>query len=62
MSTLANLAREENKLIFATIHQPSSLIFRSFDTLYLIHNGQTLFNGPAQNITAYMQRLGIDVD
>ena len=46
----------------ATIHQPSSLMFRCMDKLYLLKNGECLFNDSADKIIPYMEELRIEVD
>ncbi|WAR00540.1 AB27G-like protein [Mya arenaria] len=40
MQCLGNLAKEFNKMIVLTIHQPSSRIYQMFDTLLLLSDGQ----------------------
>jgi len=52
---LSQLAKSEGKLIIATIHQPSTLIFQNMDKLYLLKRGQCVYNGPADKIVSYME-------
>lgn len=59
---LAELAKSEKKLIIATIHQPSTLIFQSMDKLYLLKAGECLYNGPANKIVSYMEEIGVSVN
>jgi len=37
---------KRNMTILATIHQPSSKIFHTFDRVILLAEGHTIFNGP----------------
>ena len=59
---LSKLAREEKKLIIATIHQPSTLIFQEMDQLYLLKAGECIYTGKANKIVSYMESLGINVN
>ncbi|KAK0559020.1 ATP-binding cassette transporter snq2 [Tilletia horrida] len=44
---LRRLAEEEGQAILCTIHQPSSLLFESFDNVLLLqHGGRTCYMGP----------------
>ena len=52
---LADLAKNEKKLIIATIHQPSTLMFQAMDKLYLIKSGECIYSGPASQIVPYME-------
>ena len=40
INLLSNLAKEDNKLIIATIHQPSTLMFQNFDKLMVLKSGR----------------------
>lgn len=44
--------------IITTIHQPSSEIFGLFDTLMLMHNGRTVYLGPATKAFNYFGDIG----
>jgi hypothetical protein len=41
-----------------TIHQPSSEIFSSFDSLILLHQGRVLFQGPVSSVPSYFAARG----
>ena len=47
------------RTIIATIHQPSAEIFRMFDYLLLLAEGQTVFFGPAHKAVKHFASLGI---
>jgi ABC-type multidrug transport system ATPase subunit len=46
------------RTVVATIHQPASEIFASFDTLCLMHTGSCGYFGPANAAVAYFDALG----
>ena len=48
----------EGRTIIATIHQPSSQIYRMFDNLLLLADGHTVYFGPAANMVTYFESLG----
>ena len=53
---------KEGKIVIATLHQPSSLMFKELDRLLLLSSGQTLYLGKASRVVEYMQNLGIKVN
>ncbi|KAJ3109158.1 ATP-binding cassette sub- G member 1 [Phlyctochytrium planicorne] len=57
MRTLKALAKT-GRTIIATLHQPSSEIFRLFDDLVLMAEGRIMYQGPAANAVSYFGRLG----
>ena len=46
------------RTVVATIHQPASEIFATFDTLNLLHTGGSAYFGPASNGVSYFAALG----
>jgi hypothetical protein len=48
--------------ILATIHQPSSEIFYSFDRVILLADGYTIFNGPSADAKAFLENLGMQLN
>lgn len=48
------------RTIVATIHQPSAEIFRMFDYLLLLAEGQTVYFGPAHEAIKHFSTLGIN--
>jgi ABC-type multidrug transport system ATPase subunit len=45
VESMRKLAREENKTIICTIHQPSSEVFDKFDRLVLMAEGKLAYIG-----------------
>jgi ABC-type multidrug transport system ATPase subunit len=43
----------------ATIHQPSSRVFFTFDHVILLGNGRTAYNGPAKALAEFLQAQGL---
>ncbi|EGR31832.1 hypothetical protein IMG5_101460 [Ichthyophthirius multifiliis] len=56
---LNDMCQQNHKTIIFTIHQPSSEIFNSLDRLILLRNGQTVYQGKAQDIVPYIKKQGI---
>ena len=46
------------RTIVCSIHQPSSRLFEMFDDLYVLAEGQCLYSGPIQDMTAVFERAG----
>lgn len=61
MRILKKLA-EDGRVIVATIHQPSTLMFQEMDKLMLLGKGRTLFLGIAKEIVPYMIGIGVQVN
>jgi ABC-type multidrug transport system ATPase subunit len=57
METLISLA-EAGRTVICTIHQPRSNIFKLFDVLLLLSQGQVVYFGPAQKAVNYFAELG----
>ena len=57
---LKKLAKKGHTVIF-TIHQPSYLQYIKLDRLVLLNQGETVYQGPADKIHVYMEKLGITV-
>jgi len=50
---LGNIARNENKAVIFTIHQPSSNIFSLFNTLLLMNQGHMVYQGEPLGVIKY---------
>jgi ABC-type multidrug transport system ATPase subunit len=58
---LSDLARDRNKTVIMTIHQPNSEIFALFHKLVLMVEGRLIYQGPAPTATDYFfKQFGID--
>ena len=55
---LEKLTTEKNSTIIATIHQPSSQIFNSFDRLLLLSRGASVYMGRANGATEFFHNIG----
>ena len=60
LAILKKLAGNQCAVVF-TIHQPSYLQFIKLDRLLLLDRGGTVYQGPADQVAAYMSSLGISV-
>ncbi|KAF7719993.1 ABC-2 type transporter [Penicillium ucsense] len=59
MSYAKKLARENNLIIIASIHQPSTTTFQLFDKLLLLSAGRTCYFGPIDHeLETYFTRIG----
>ena len=47
--------------IVATIHQPSAEIFMTFDKVYCLAEGYTVYCGPPEHCFSYMKQFGLNV-
>jgi ABC-type multidrug transport system ATPase subunit len=61
MKILRKLALD-GKVIIATIHQPSTLMFQEMDKLMLLGKGRVLYLGDASKIVNYMMEIGVEVN
>ncbi|XP_019702651.1 ABC transporter G family member 15 [Elaeis guineensis] len=58
IQTLRQMARDGNKTIISSIHQPSSEVFALFDDLYLLSSGETVYFGDAKLATKFFAEVG----
>ena len=60
MQILHSLARDHNKTIITSIHQPSSAVFFGFDKLMLLADGNVVYFGTPQNSLDHAKKLGLE--
>ena len=58
VESLASLARDYNRTVVLTIHQPRSNIVALFDHLVLLAQGKTVYSGEFTNCHNYLERIG----
>ncbi|XP_046615200.1 ATP-binding cassette sub-family G member 4-like [Neodiprion virginianus] len=59
VSTLKSLAKA-GRTIVCTIHQPSATIYEMFDHIYLVAEGNCVYQGAANNTVKYLNNLGLN--
>ncbi|KAJ9601109.1 hypothetical protein L9F63_000744, partial [Diploptera punctata] len=59
ISHLKSLAKG-GRTVVCTIHQPSSRLFEMFDDLYILSEGQCLYNGPINEMTSVFEEVGFE--
>ncbi|BCR89275.1 putative ABC transporter [Aspergillus chevalieri] len=62
ISYVRELAKANNLIIIASIHQPSTSTFQLFDTLLLLSAGRTCYFGPIKQIEPYFAGIGYPLD
>ena len=55
---LKELAHRDNRTIVCTIHSPTGHGFSLFDDLYMIHKGETIYDGEVHKAQTYFESLG----
>ncbi|KAH8427299.1 putative ABC transporter [Aspergillus melleus] len=61
ISYVKKLAVENNLIIIASIHQPSSTTFQLFDKLLLLSGGQTCYFGPVSTVSSHFDSIGLPI-
>lgn len=47
------------RTVICSIHTPSAKMFEMFDHIYVVSNGQCVYQGEGQNIVPYMEAIGV---
>jgi hypothetical protein len=58
VESLVTLARDYNRTVVFTIHQPRSNIVALFDQLVLLAKGQVVYSGPFAKCQSYFEHIG----
>ncbi|KAJ0976111.1 hypothetical protein J5N97_018076 [Dioscorea zingiberensis] len=58
IQTLRQMARDGNKTIISSIHQPSGEVFALFDDLYLLSGGEAVYFGDAKLAPKFFAEVG----
>jgi hypothetical protein len=58
IESLVTLAKNYNRTVIFTIHQPRSNIVALFDQLILLAKGKTVYSGPFANCQQYFDQIG----
>lgn len=61
MQLLKSVSRSKDRVVAATIHQPSSSITELFDDMMLLAHGQICYAGPMQDCVEHFSRIGFQV-
>lgn len=56
---LKKYARDKNKIVLMTVHQPGYKIFNLFDDIIFLNRGTVLYSGPAQDIDPFLEMHGM---
>jgi ATP-binding cassette subfamily G (WHITE) protein 2 len=62
MGYLKRLAREQGRVVIASIHQPRSAIWTMFDAVTLLASGRLMYHGPRDEMTTWFGTLGYKYD
>ncbi|WWC58962.1 uncharacterized protein I303_101507 [Kwoniella dejecticola CBS 10117] len=60
ISSLSTLAKQYNRTVIFTIHQPQSNIVALFDRLLLLAKGQLVYSGESERAQQHFEKLGYD--
>jgi ABC-type multidrug transport system ATPase subunit len=50
---------EGGRTVICSIHTPSAKLFEMFDHVYIVANGQCVYQGEGKNIVPYMETVGL---
>ncbi|XP_061166801.1 uncharacterized protein LOC133175708 [Saccostrea echinata] len=58
---LQTYSASHDKVVIATVHQPSSKLFFSFDSLLLMCDGQNAYYGSTDKMVDYFDNIGVEI-
>ncbi|ODH38560.1 hypothetical protein ACO22_02260 [Paracoccidioides brasiliensis] len=58
MSFVQKLAKKNNLIVIASVHQPSTATFETFDKLLVLSAGRTCYFGPGSEMKPYLDKSG----
>ncbi|XP_022251884.1 ATP-binding cassette sub-family G member 4-like [Limulus polyphemus] len=58
--TLLKALAREGRNVVCTIHQPSARIFENFDKLYMLAEGQCIYQGPVPSLLYFLSSQGLE--
>ncbi|SPO06048.1 probable ABC transporter [Cephalotrichum gorgonifer] len=61
VSFIKNIAKQNNLIVIASIHQPSSSTFHLFDKTLLLSGGQSYYFGPVPELSLFFESMGYPV-
>ncbi|KAK1999922.1 ABC transporter [Colletotrichum falcatum] len=61
ISYLSKVAKRNNLIVIASIHQPSTSTFNLFDKLLLLSGGKTHYFGPVNGVATHYEALGMPI-
>ena len=62
MREITSLAAQENLVIVATIHQPSSKVYARFDQVMILSGGREAFCGKVDQTIPYFEKIGYSLE
>lgn len=61
ISRVRRIAREENIIVIASIHQPSTKTFNLFSHLILLSRGRTVYSGKIDKVQNHFKNQGLSI-
>ncbi|PWW76124.1 P-loop containing nucleoside triphosphate hydrolase protein [Tuber magnatum] len=61
MYRIRQVARDENMIVIASIHQPTAATFNLFSQLVLLSSGRLVYSGPTDQVVPYFSTQGVPI-